>query len=162
MMEETARVIAVDNGQVTLESVIKSACSSCQQVDTCGSGQIAKAIPHKKLITTITTDKLLAVGDEVVLGISEKHILQTAWQVYIFPLIGLILFSALGQWLIIQQVISHEIMGIILGVLGGFVGFKLASYLQQRKSSQWLAPKILRVLPKNIVITQLSINKQDN
>ena len=159
-MEETARVIAVENDLVTLQSTVKSACSSCQQVDSCGSGQIAKAIPHKKLITKITTDKPLYVGDDVILGIPEKDILYTAWQVYLFPIMGLILFSGFGQWLVLRQLINHEIIAIVLGVFGGFLGFKLASYLQKhRRNPQWLTPKILRVLPKNIPIRQLSINK---
>ena len=48
MIEEQARVIAIDKNKITVESIVKSSCSGCQQIDSCGSGQIAKAIPHKK------------------------------------------------------------------------------------------------------------------
>ena len=160
MMEEKAHVIAVDNQVVTVKSTVKSACSSCQQVDTCGSGQIAKAIPHKSLTTKITTDKNLHVGDEVILAIPEKDILQTAWQVYLLPLIGLISFSGLGQWLVLHNIFEYEFMAILLGAVGGFLGFKLAQLIQkQRKHKNWLTPKIIRVLPKTIPISQLSTNK---
>jgi len=160
MIEEKARVIAIDDKLVTVQSTIKSTCSSCQQADSCGSGQVAKAIPHKKLVTKIYANSVLSVGDEVMLGISEKDLLQTAWQVYLLPILGLIAFSAIGQWLLLQHIINHELLAILFGAFGGYIGFKLAYYLQKhRKNAQWLQPKILRVLPKNIAITQLSPNK---
>ncbi len=157
MIEEKARVIAVDGNSITVESVIKSTCSTCQQVDSCGSGQIAKAIPHKTLTTKVQSNKHLLVGDEVILGIPEKDILQTAWQVYLWPIIGLIVFSGFGQWLLIHHWFRYEIIAIVLGILGGYTGFKLASFRQkQRNNENWLAPKLLSVLPKTIVVTQLS------
>jgi len=49
MIEEQATVVAINDNNVTVTSDIKSACSGCQQVDNCGSGQVAKAFPQKKL-----------------------------------------------------------------------------------------------------------------
>ena len=54
-MKERAIVKQVLNGQVVVESLVKSTCSQCQQVDTCGSGQVAKALPHKSLSLAIKT-----------------------------------------------------------------------------------------------------------
>ena len=48
-MEELATVTAYENGKITVVSQIKSTCNSCSQVNTCASGLVAKAIPHKKL-----------------------------------------------------------------------------------------------------------------
>jgi sigma-E factor negative regulatory protein RseC len=160
MMEEKALVIAIHDNVVTVQSTIKSTCSSCHQADNCGSGQVAKAIPHKKLVTQIKTTKALSIGDEVILGIPEKDILQTAGQVYLLPLVGLIVFSGLGQWLLLQHIIKHELLAIVLGAAGGYLGYYCASYIQKhRKSAQWLKPKIVRVLPQSIAIRQLSLNK---
>jgi sigma-E factor negative regulatory protein RseC len=178
MMEEIATVVAVDDSavdksnfnnstfessalanaalekstfkksNVTVQSQVKSTCSSCQQADTCGSGIVAKAIPQKKLTVTLTSNLPVKVGDCVVLGIPEHDVLQTAWQVYLWPLIGLILFSALGQQLIEKGIFSHELFGLFLGVSGGYLGYRLAKYYQKRPGrAERLQPKILRVLP---------------
>ena len=102
MIKELANVVDIKAGQVTVTSQIKSSCSGCAQVDTCGSGQIAKALPQAKLTLTLPYDiRITGVplnkGDCVVLAIPEKHVLSSAGQVYLLPLLGLISFSAIGQ-----------------------------------------------------------------
>ena len=114
MMEELATVVAIDLissqcSKITVESQIKSTCSSCHQIDSCGSGQVSKALPKKSLIVELTTELPVKLGDVVVLGLSEKGLLQTAWQVYLWPLIGLIIFSGIGQYLVLQVIFTSEI-----------------------------------------------------
>jgi sigma-E factor negative regulatory protein RseC len=152
MIKELANVIAIEAGQVTVTSQIKSTCSGCAQVDTCGSGQIAKALPQAKLTLTLPYDKTsrekLKHGDCVVLALPEKHILTSAGQVYLLPLLGLITFSALGQWLLKQQILPHELFALGLGITGGYLGYKFAQFQQkQGKNSEKLQPKIIEVIP---------------
>jgi sigma-E factor negative regulatory protein RseC len=152
MIKELANVIAIEAGQITVESQIKSTCSGCAQVDTCGSGQIAKALPQAKLSLILPYDKVsgetLKNGDCVVLALPEKHILTSASQVYLFPILGLITFSALGQWLLKQQILSHELFALGLGITGGYLGYKLAQFQQKHgKHSEKLQPKIIEVIP---------------
>lgn len=145
MMEETATVIAINNHQVTVESQVKSSCSSCHQVDSCGSGQVAKAIPHRKLIAELSNDLNLNLGEKVVLGIPEGKLLTSAWQVYFLPLLGLFIFAGVGQLISQYYQLSHEFLTILLSFLGGFVGFKLASYFQCKLTHQAnLLPTIIR------------------
>ena len=101
-MEELATITAIDNEQLTVVSKIKSTCNSCSQVDTCASGQVAKAIPHRSLSFILLKPKSLKnqtvnIGDCVVLTLPEADLLQSAWQVYMWPIFGLFSFSALGQ-----------------------------------------------------------------
>ena len=161
MMEELATVISIEStndvsSKITVESQIKSTCSSCHQVDTCGSGQISKAIPKKKLIVELTTQLPVKIGDVIVLGLCEKGLLQTAWQVYLWPLIGLISFSAIGQYLVQQTLFPSELYGILLGFLGGYLGYRLAKYWQTHSEiSLALMPKILRIQSKELKVTHL-------
>jgi sigma-E factor negative regulatory protein RseC len=157
MIEEQATVVAIEDNKVTVTSTIKSACGGCQQVDNCGSGQVAKAFPQKKLTLTVQSSMALELGDNVVLGLNESALLQSAWQVYLWPLLGLLVASWFGQWLVIRGIVSHEIFAIILGVIGGYCGFILAKR-QQLKSATCakLAPKILRRENQNIAITQIT------
>ena len=153
MIKELASVVAIKAGQVTVTSQIKSTCSGCAQVDTCSSGQIAKALPQPKLTLTLPYDisvigVQLKVGDCVVLALPEKHVLSSAGQVYLLPLLGLITFSAIGQLLLKQQILPHELFALGVGLIGGYLGYRLAKFQQkQGKQSKNLQPKIIEVLP---------------
>ena len=153
MLEERAIVTAVNLDKVTVQSEVKSTCSSCQQNDSCGSGIVAKALPQKKLTVELVTQLDVSVGDVVTLSIPEKDLLQTAWQVYLWPLLGLITFSALGQYLVSQLVFPHEVFAIVLGCIGGYIAFKFTCYWQKKSGiSLKLLPQIMRIEIKNIPI----------
>lgn len=161
-MEELATVTAIDNGNITVVSQIKSSCNSCSQVDTCASGLVAKAIPHKNLSFTLLKPKSLEnqtikVGDCVVLTLPEVDVLQSAWQVYLLPIFGLFSFSALGQWLVQEEILAHELIALFIGIIGGYLGYRFAKYLQNQPSQrERLQPKVLRVLPKPLSVSNVS------
>lgn len=157
MIEETATVVAIAADNVTVTSELKSACSGCQQVDNCGSGQVAKAFPQKQLTLTVKSNLPVKLGDKIVLGLNESALLSSAWQVYLWPLLGLIFASWIGQSLLNQAIIIHEVIVILLAFIGGFVGFLLAKIQQdKRENCAILAPKILRIQPQNITITEIT------
>ena len=147
MIEEQAQVIAIESDFITVEGIVKSTCSGCQQLDSCGSGQIAKAFPHKKTTYLISSDKPVKIGDRVLIGLSEKVLLSAAWQVYMWPLIGLFIGSLLGQFLVEQQIISHELFALLIGILGGGLGFYLARRQQSKllNMPQW-SPILLKII----------------
>lgn len=171
-MEELAEIVAIEGDQITLVSQVKSSCNSCSQVSTCASGQIAKAIPHRKLSFTLPYPQSLSVdvkqsvdinvGDCAVLSLPEGHVLQSAWQVYLLPIMGLFTFSAFGQLMLNQHVLTHELQALLLGVLGGYLGYRLAKHLQNQLSNiSKLQPKILRILTKPIEIGAVENEKPD-
>lgn len=149
MIEEQAQVTAItEEGNITVESIVKSTCSGCQQLESCGSGQIAKAFPQKKTTYTVFSELPVKVGDRVIIGLSEKILLSAAWQVYMWPLIGLFIGSFLGQSLLENGVLSHELWALPLASSGGFLGFTLAKRQQSNSlnKQEWL-PTLLKVLP---------------
>lgn len=164
-MEELATVTANEQGKITVVSQVKSTCNSCSQVSTCASGQIAKAIPHKKLSFTLYLPKLLEnqvvnVGDFVVLTVPEVDVLQSARQVYLFPIFGLFFFSALGQWLVQEEILAHELIGLSIGILGGYLGYRLAKHLQSEPNKQKrLQPEILKILPKPLDVENIDVHQ---
>jgi sigma-E factor negative regulatory protein RseC len=161
-MEELATVTAIDNGYITVISQVKSTCNSCSQVNSCASGQVAKAIPHKKLSFSLKKPKSLEnhsinVGDCVVITVPEIDVLHSAWQVYLLPVLGLISFSALGQWLVQERMLTHELIALGIGVLGGYFGFRCAKHLQNNPTKHNnLQPEILKVLPKTLDVENIS------
>jgi len=156
MIEEMATVVAISQDKVILESQVKSSCSSCQQVDNCGSGQVAKAIPLKKLTLELSSSLALKVGDTVVLGLPEKGVLQAAAQVYLLPLAGLLAGSALAQYLVLQGIFPHEMFAVLLGCAGGYGGYRLAKFWQKNaRQAKSLQPKILRRAGQTIAVTEI-------
>lgn len=159
MIEEQATVVAINNNLITVESKVKSTCSSCQQVNECGSGQVAKAIPQRKLVVTLENSLGVKVTDIVIIGIPEDKLLQSAWQVYFLPLLGLIGFSAIGQWLNSIMLLEHEFITILLAFVGGYLGYKLARRLQNRLLCQQnLQPRLLRKQFETINFHEISPN----
>lgn len=150
MIEEQAQVTGIANGNVTVESIVKSTCSGCQQLESCGSGQIAKAFPQKKTTYTVCSKLPVKVGDRVIIGLSEKLLLSAAWQVYMWPLIGLFIGSFLGQTLVGNSTLPHELWALPFAILGGYSGFFLAKRQQKNTlhKQEWL-PTLLKVLPSN-------------
>jgi len=157
MIEELAKVTAINNESITVESTVKSSCSGCKQVDNCGSGQIAKAFPQKKLTTNISSSLPVNLGDTVVIGLSEEILLKSAWQVYMWPLIGLIIGAFIGQWFIDNSFFNHEIFAILLAVVLGYLGFYCAKVQQGKIANcpQW-APTILKIMSSPISVTEIS------
>ncbi len=156
MIEETAKVIAINGRQVIVQSTIKSTCHSCHQQDDCGSGQIAKAIPHKSLTTEFTTNINIKVGDEVVLGLPEDIMLSSAFEVYMLPLLGLISFAAVGQFTLVEQWQLHELFAFLFALCGAFCGFYIARYRQKNsKVINNLQPKLLRKCANTIAVTKI-------
>jgi sigma-E factor negative regulatory protein RseC len=160
MIEEIATITAIKNSTVTVTSQIKSGCSGCAQVDTCGSGQIAKAIPQRRLTLNLPypnnlTSGSLKVGESIILGLPQSGVLASAGQVYLLPLAGLITFSALGQWLVTQHWLNHELFAFAFGLVGAYLGYRLAkSRQEQNKCTLTLQPQILRTLATSNQVVQ--------
>lgn len=145
MIEESGTVVAIETNNITVTSEIKSACSGCQQVDNCGSGQVAKAFPQKKLSFTLNSTIPVQLGDKVIIGLNESALLTSAWQVYLWPVLGLLIAAWLGQLLINNQYFNHEIFAIVFSFVGGYIGFFLAKQQQNKlHNSAELSPKLLR------------------
>ena len=157
MIEERAIVKQVLTGAIEIESVVKSSCSQCHQVENCGNGQVAKALPQKKLLLIIPTTEQFIVGDEVTIAIPEQYLLKSAWQVYMWPLIGVISFAGVGQLLYQNQLITHELLVVSLSVIGGVIGSKFARWWQGYSGlHNKLVPKIMERMPKELQISSLS------
>ncbi|WP_185967957.1 SoxR reducing system RseC family protein [Thalassotalea sp. PS06] len=159
MIEETARVTRIQGDLVDVESVVKSGCSSCQQVDTCGSGQIAKGMSTRYLKLTIQSSLPLNVGDEVVIALPENKLLSAAMQVYILPLIGLLIGGAIGQYLLVDKWQLHELFALLLAAVASLSGFLFARYSQNRPDTQKaLQVKILRKCDNSHAANAIGVN----
>ncbi|MDO6427419.1 SoxR reducing system RseC family protein [Thalassotalea sp. 1_MG-2023] len=150
MIEEHAQVIEINGEQAVVQTTVKSTCSGCQQLESCGSGQVAKAFGQKQVSYQINATTPVNIGDNVLIGLSEQVLLSAAWQVYLWPLIGLFVGSITGQYFFALMNFTHELFALFTGILGGYLGFKCAQFKQQRAASdeRWHA-KLLKVIQHN-------------
>ncbi|MGY6277874.1 SoxR reducing system RseC family protein [Methylomonas sp. MgM2] len=85
MIEETAVVTKIDNGQIWIRAVQNSACGSCMQQSTCGTASLAKWLPKREF--AVDCDRTLKVGDQVKVGIDDSHLLLGSLLMYMLPLL---------------------------------------------------------------------------
>lgn len=155
MIEEVAVVTKVTGKLVQIQGEIKSTCHACEQSSQCASGQVAKALPHKKLTIELNNNLNLALGDKVIIGLPQEQLLSAAVYTYIWPLIGLIAGAVLAQWLSFP----HELYQVCFAFIGAYTGFSLAKIKQSQLSKRqagWLQPEILRKACTTIPVKQVN------
>ena len=116
MIEETGRVVAVEEGAVWVETLRKTTCSTCSANAGCGQGLMDKlGVGRQRGFVRVLTDLQLALDDEVVIGIREDLLLRAAVLVYLLPLLGLLVGALLASSLGLAE--GLVILGALCGLL---------------------------------------------
>jgi len=116
MIEETGRVIRVDQNTVWVSSVRSNACESCSARKGCGQAVLAEAASKTvELELKRPQDMDIHCDDQVVVGIEESSFLQATLLVYLLP-IGLLLIGG-G--------VGHSLGGELGSISGAGIGFSL-------------------------------------
>jgi len=126
VIEEHAQVIALENNDVWVETQRRSACGQCAANKGCGTATLAKVLGNKrsKVRTLNPQETLVAIGDEVIIGINEQALVRGSLAVYTVPLLMLFVFGFLGQLLSTQLLMTNQdILPIVLGLSGLLLGF---------------------------------------
>ena len=148
MIEERARVIAVENGQLLLEAQTKASCSACAVKQGCGTSVVSKWIGRKFTRFQAPNTVNARVGDEVVVGLAEEAMLKGSVLVYLLPLLAMIGFALLADSLIAADTASRDLMVLIAAVAGFSLMLVISRLLLSTGSnSSKLTPVVLR---KNI------------
>ncbi len=119
-MLEAARVVAVEPGGAWLESESQSGCANCRDGRGCGVSVFQRLfrLPRHRLY--LPTEETLAVGDHVVIALSQRAVLVASLWLYLAPLLGL-----LGGALVFELSFASE----PLTVLGAVVGLAASLWL---------------------------------
>lgn len=132
MIIETGRVVSVESGAVWVETIQKSACSSCKAESTCGQRLMSKWDGHTTFLRVV--DKRIQpnsyqVGDEVTLGIPERIVANGALWVYLMPLITMMIGVCLSHYVGLAE--GWTILSAFVGLgIGGAV-VRLHSYIHR-------------------------------
>ncbi|MGD8811179.1 MAG: SoxR reducing system RseC family protein [Thioalkalispiraceae bacterium] len=131
MIEETATVIGCEQNRARLEVLRQSTCNSCQAKSGCGTAVLSRTVGQKVSQITVENTLNLQVGDKVIIGLQESALLSGSFIVYLVPLLMMLVFAMLGQW--VSNLLLTEASELL--VIGfAIVGFVLAIKLTRRFS----------------------------
>lgn len=148
MIEETARVVAVENGQLLLEAQTKAACNACAAKQGCGTSVLSKWVGRKFTRFQAPNTVNAQVGDEVVVGLAEEAMLKGSVLVYLLPLLAMIGFALIADGLISAEMEFRDLMVLAAAVAGFAVTLIFARRILSSGSFRHkLRPVVLR---KNI------------
>ena len=144
MIEEEAVVTRVEGTRVAVEKERKSACSSCEQ--SCASGVTGKLFGTKTVSLWATATGEFKPGDRVIVGLKEDALVQGAFLIYLFPLLGLFLGALLGNAIAMQTgTLSADLLSATGGVAGMAIflaGVRFSRFRQGADSQPVILRKI--------------------
>jgi sigma-E factor negative regulatory protein RseC len=148
MIEETARVIAIENNQLLLEAETRAACNACAAKQGCGTSVLSKWIGRKFTRFQVPNTVNARVGDQVVVGLAEEAMLKGSVFVYLLPLLAMIGSALLADGLISTDAASRDLL-VVVSAVAGFVVMLFISrwFLSTSTNRSRLTPVVLR---KNI------------
>lgn len=144
MVEEQGRVVALADDGVWVETVRASSCQSCSARQGCGHSVLDRNAAGSRARILVVTDRIVSVGDQVVVGIPEGALMKGALMVYLLPLVCLFAGALLGSRLIV----AGQDLSALLGVAGLAVGFLVNRWYSGRHAALSMQPSIIRVIPR--------------
>lgn len=128
MIVEPAKIIAIDAENIWVDVVQKSSCGSCKAKSACGHGIANELSSQSKNVCMsvaldATDNKAYKVGDTVNIAIHETGLLISAGLMYFFPILSLLIFSAVAA-----QFTGQQWLVACIGFLGLLASFALVKY----------------------------------
>lgn len=145
MIEQQARVVKVKGDQLMLEAETHSSCNACDVKKGCGTSVLAKWVGRKFIHFNATNTVNANVGDQVVVGMAERALVSGSLVIYLWPLLGMIIF-ALASDVVLSQSMNYRDQLVALSSIAGFVlSLSLCrKYLAKDSFKEHLTPVVLR------------------
>lgn len=149
MIEEEARITAIDGQWAWVETQRRSSCSACSANAGCGVSLLEKTGRERLRQVRALNRANAAVGDPVIVGIAEQALVRGSALVYLIPLIGLFGGAALAEALApFGKLFGDEGAAILLGICGMAGGlWYLRRQTAGRQDDPRYQPVVLRTRP---------------
>jgi sigma-E factor negative regulatory protein RseC len=150
MIEENARVIAIEGDIAWVETRRKSTCGSCSAKNSCGSSLLERFVGQRSNRLAVSRVDNIEEGDEVVLGLEESSLLRGSFAVYMLPLLLMLLLAVLAQTFLSDKWLASEAASILGGMVGLGLGlFWLKAYAKRALIDGRFRPVVLRRVTGN-------------
>lgn len=134
MIEEKAIVISGNNEHIVIETQKKTSCGSCSINKTCGTGIISTYFKPKTIVFNLENTIGAKIGDTIIVGINERVFLFGSFLMYILPLLFILCFAVLGDYIIKHAIIVNaEFFVIALSGAGFVLSFVFTRFLLKNK-----------------------------
>lgn len=145
MIEETGRVLSIEEGFADVETIRTSSCTSCRARHGCGHHAIAQVSSANRMRMRAIDPLTVEVGQKVVVGIPEDTLLQASVWMYLVPLLGLV-----GGAVVPSLWGGGSGIAVIMSIIGFAGGLLLArNKSKQEMNNLDYYPKILRIEAKD-------------
>ena len=159
MIKEQGRVVAVEQDGVWIETLRRSACSTCVGKSGCGQ-QLSER--HREIsrdpslsYVKVASSCELREGDRVVVGVAESSLLKASFLIYLVPL----LLMMVGIWLLSLAGAADWVLFLaaVLLLFGGFVVVHVVS----KRSADMCRIEVVSVLPSESVFSSINDQKEE-
>ncbi len=146
MIEETARVVAVEEGAAWVETQRQGSCGHCAARGACGTSVLAQVVGRRTARIRALNPVGARPGEQVLIGIREGALLRGSFMLYGLPLLGLIGGGVLGDWVGRHLALGDsELLSLVLAAAGFGVGMALVRRFGRRiRSDARYQPVILK------------------
>ena len=130
MLLETGRIVSVEPQGLWVETIQRSACSSCQAQKGCGHSLLAKVGASASHLWVLLEGRDVShyqVGNEVQIGVPEEVIAQGSLFVYMMPLLSMIAATVVSHHYLFSD--GMTAICALIGLLIGAAIVRWCSYL---------------------------------
>ncbi len=146
-MQETVRVVALEEGAAWIEKKRQSQCGGCRARHACGSAILSKVLGTRRNQLRVVAPAGVSVGQDVEIEFKEAVLIKASFMLYMLPLIGFFLGAVVGKIVTNYAGFGSEIL-IIFAALAGFFGVVIAlrSFSNAFADKSQYQPKITRIV----------------
>lgn len=123
MIEESGVVVSIDGPNARVRIERRTVCGGCAAHGACGTSLIERYFGRGSIHVEALNEAQAAVGERVMLGISEQGLLSASFAVYFVPMAGLLGGALAGEAL---AGLAEGGFGDAAVLLGAALGFALA------------------------------------
>ncbi len=146
MIEEQARVIAIEEGYAVVETQRKSTCQSCTVNKGCGTAVLSKVLGRSAVQFRAINHINAGVNEQVIIGIDEDWLLKSSFAAYFVPLLLMLVCAGIADMVGVRLwgsgVEGFTIMAAFAGLVAGF--YWLRRYTATLRLRNECQPEILR------------------
>lgn len=139
MIEETGKVVAVEDGAVWVETIRESACHSCSAKSGCGHSALSK-LGRQTVHMRAGTTQRYQVGEEVIIGVPETVVVTSSVLAYLMPLVVALVFAIPVDALTHSD--GYTALAGLAGLSLGFVALRV--HFKRNQHDERYQPQVLR------------------
>ncbi|MGD2118837.1 MAG: SoxR reducing system RseC family protein [Chromatiales bacterium] len=141
MIEETAQVVATAPGLARVEIIKTSSCNSCHANGVCGTAAVSRFFNFRAPQVEVDNQINARTGDTVSVAINDDTMLKGSFLLYLAPLLSLLLFALLADY-----VAANEGIIILAGLSGLAIGLVIVKQLSVKLMQSVGKARIINVL----------------